>query len=107
LRHSIRGHGRRRKQAHDQDHDWIPIRRGRCKPCHQTFTFRPPFSPPCGHYSLIARSRALWSYFVEGRGLQAAAPPLKDPDRAADPSTLRRWFRQLDSSRPPFSALRL
>lgn len=106
LRHSIRGHGRRRKQAHDQDHDWIPIRRGRCKPCHQTFTFLPPFSPPYGHYSLIARSHALWSYFVEGRRLQAAAPPLKDPDRVADPSTLHRWFRQLDSSRPPFSALR-
>ena len=35
-----------------------------------------------------------------------AAPTVKDPDRVADPSTLRRWFRHLDSSRPPFSALR-
>jgi hypothetical protein len=25
---SIIGHGRRRKQVHDEDHDWIPIRRG-------------------------------------------------------------------------------
>jgi hypothetical protein len=24
----------------------------------------------------------------------------------ADPSTLRRWFRHLDSSQPPFSSLR-
>ena len=31
---------------------------------------------------------------------------LKDPDRVADPSTLRRWFRRLDSSQPPFSFLR-
>ena len=27
---SIVGHGRRRKQAHDEHHDWIGIRRGRC-----------------------------------------------------------------------------
>jgi len=31
---------------------------------------------------------------------------VKDPDRVADPSTLRRWFRSLDSSLPPFSYLR-
>ena len=29
---SIVGHGRRRKQAHDEHHDWISIRRGRCEP---------------------------------------------------------------------------
>ena len=38
--------------------------------------------------------------------MQAAAPVVKDPQRVADPSTLRRWFRRLDSSRPPFSCLR-
>ncbi len=51
-----------------------------------------------GHYSLIARSQALRCYFVEGCGWEAAAPAVKDPDRVADPSTLRRWFRSLDSS---------
>jgi hypothetical protein len=60
----------------------------------QDVTFLPPFSLPCGHYSLIARSQALRRYFLE------------DPDRVADPSTLRRWFRSLDSSQPPFSLLR-
>jgi hypothetical protein len=50
LRHSIVGHGRRSKQAHDQDHDWISVRRGRCQPCHQTFTFLPPFSLPYTHF---------------------------------------------------------
>jgi len=103
---SIIGHGRRRKQAHDQDHDWIPIRRGRCKPCHKTFTFLPQFSPPYGHYSLIARSQALRRRFVEGCSWEQAAPTVKDPDRVAAPSTLRRWFRSLDCSRPPFSCLR-
>jgi Domain of unknown function (DUF6431) len=43
---SIIGHGRRRKQAHDEDHDWIPIRRGLCNLCGKTFTLLPTFSPP-------------------------------------------------------------
>jgi hypothetical protein len=103
---SIVGHGRRRKQAHDEHHDWIRIRRGVCNRCGKTFTFLPPFSPPYGHYSLTARSQALCRHFVEGCGWEAAAPVVKDPDRVADPSTLRRWFRSLDSSRPPFSYLR-
>jgi len=103
---SIVGHGRRRKQAHDEHHDWIGIRRGLCNRCGKTFTFLPPFSPPYGHYSFIARSQALQRYFLEGRCWEDAAPTVKDPDRVADPSTLRRWFRNLDSSRPPFSALR-
>ena len=106
LQDSIIGHGRRRKQAHDQDHDWIGIRRGLCNLCGQTFTFLPPFSPPYSHYSLIARSQALRRYFVDGCSWEAAAPLFKDPHRVADASTLRRWFRSLDSSRPPFSFLR-
>jgi hypothetical protein len=80
LRDSIIGHGRRRKQAHDEDHDWIPIRRGLCNLCGKTFTFLPPFSPPYSHYSLIARSQALRRYFVERCGWEAAAPTLKDPN---------------------------
>jgi hypothetical protein len=44
---SIVGHGRRRKQAHDEHHDWIGIRRGLCNRCGKTFTFLPPFSPLC------------------------------------------------------------
>jgi hypothetical protein len=100
---SIVGHGRRRKQAHDEHHDWIGIRRGLCGLCGKTFTFLPPFSPPYGHYSHIARSQAVRRYFVEGCCWEDAAPAVKDPDRVADPSTLRRWFRSLDSPQPPFS----
>ena len=106
LQDSIVGHGRRRKQAHDEHHDWIGIRRGVCHLCGKTFTFLPPFSPPYGHYSFIARSQALQRHFLEGRSWEAAAPSVKDPDRVADPSTLRRWFHSLDSSQPPFSCLR-
>jgi hypothetical protein len=43
---------------------------------------------------------------MEGCSLEEAAPPVKDPHRVADPSTLRRWFQTLDSSRPLFSSLR-
>ena len=103
---SIIGHGRRRKQAHDEHHDWIGIRRGLCNRCGKTFTFLPPFSPPYGHYSFIARSQALHRHFVEGRSCEASAPTVQDPDRVTDPSTLRRWFGSLDSSQPPFSFLR-
>jgi hypothetical protein len=76
---SIVGHGRRRKQAHDEHHDWIGIRRGLCNRCGKTFTFLPPFSPPYGHYSFIARSQALQRYFLEGRCWEDAAPTVKDP----------------------------
>jgi hypothetical protein len=105
-RESIIGHGRRRKQAHDEEHDWISIRRGLCNLCKKTFTFLPRFSPPYTHYSLIARADALWHYFVEGRSWEAAAPVVQDPNRVPDPSTLRRWFQCLDISQPPFSFLR-
>jgi hypothetical protein len=95
---SIIGHGWRLKQAHDENHDWIRIRRGICKSCSQTFTFLPWFSPPYGHYSLVARSQALWGYFAERRSLDLAAPLVKDPNRVASASTLRSWFHPLDSS---------
>jgi hypothetical protein len=106
LRDTIIGHGRRRKQAHDESHDWIETRRGLCKRCEETFTFLPVFSLPYTQYSLLARSQALRRYFLEQGSWEGAVPPLKDPDRVPDPSTLRRWFHSLDSSRPAFSFLR-
>ena len=60
---AIIGHGRRRKQAHDENHDWIGIRRGLCKGCRKTVTFLPSFSLPYTHYSLIARGQALQRYY--------------------------------------------
>jgi hypothetical protein len=106
-RDSVIGHGRRRKQAHDESHDWITVRRGLCRPCRKTITFLPVFSLPYTHYSSIARSEALRRYFVEGCSWEAAATPVKDPDRIPHSRTLGRWFRALDSSQPPFSFLRL
>ena len=102
---SIIGHGRRRKQAHDEAHDWIRIRRGLCNRCHTTVTFLHRFSLPYTHYSLLARGQALQRRFLEHCTWEAAAPLVKDPDRVAAPATLRRWFGRLDSS-PSFSFLR-
>jgi hypothetical protein len=95
---SVIGHGRRRKQAHDESHDWIAIRRGFCNHCLKTITFLPAFSLPYTHYSLIARSQALELYFVAGHSLDLATPLVKDPNRVPAAATLRRWFRSLDSA---------
>jgi hypothetical protein len=105
-RDSIIGHGRRRKQAHDEDHDWIEIRRGCCNVCGTTFTFLPLFSLPYTHYSLLARCQALWRRFVQHCSWEESMPTLKDPDRLPDPSTLRRWAHGLNPSQPARSFLR-
>ncbi|MGH8415334.1 MAG: DUF6431 domain-containing protein [Gammaproteobacteria bacterium] len=105
-RDSIIGHGCRRKQAHDEHHDWIGIRRGRCPGCGKTFTFLPPLSLPYTHYSLLARSQALRRRFEKHRSWEESTPTLKDPDHLPDPSTLRRWARGLDVSQPAASFLR-
>jgi hypothetical protein len=102
---SIIGHGRRRKQAHDEHHDWIGIRRGRCPGCGKTFTFLPLLSPPYAQYSLLVRCQALRRRFVEACCWEEATPALKDPNRTPDPSTLRRWAQHLDRSQPALSFL--
>jgi hypothetical protein len=102
---SIIGHGRRRKQAHDEHHDWIGIRRGRCPGCGKTFTFLPLLSPPYTHYSLLARCQSLRRRFAEHCSWEEAMPTLKDPNRVPDPSTLRRWAHGLDRSQPALSFL--
>lgn len=103
---SIVGHGRRRKQAHDEHHDWIRVRRGRCVRCGRTFTFLPVFSLPYTHYSLLARCQALLLRFVEHCSFEKAAPKFKDADRVPDSSTVRRWSQGVDESQPALSFLR-
>jgi hypothetical protein len=91
---TIIGHGRRRKQAHDQQHDWIWIRRGRCVPCRKTFTVLPTWSPPYGHYSFRCRQEAFEPAGGSGSWEQSV-PGVKDPNRLPDPSTVRSWCWQL------------
>ena len=105
-RDSIVGHGHRRKQAHDEHHDWIAIRRGRCPICGTTFTFLPLFSLPYTHFSLFARCQALWQRLKEHCSWERASPKLKDSDRVPDASTIRRWSSGLDWSEPAVSFVR-
>ena len=91
---TIVGHGLRRKQAHDQRHDWIWIRRGRCRSCRKTFTILPVWSPPYTHYSLYCRQKA-WESQRGASSWEESVPDTKEPDRLPDPSTVRRWAEQL------------
>lgn len=104
---SIIGHGRRRKQAHDEHHDWIEILRGYCPGCGKTFTFLPLFSLPYTHYSLLARCQALRRRFVEHCCWEAATPTLLGPDCMPDPSTVRRWSYGLELLSSAASFLRM
>jgi hypothetical protein len=88
---SIIGHGQRRKQAHDEVHDVIRVRRGRCLPCHKTFTILPVWSSPSGHYSFHCRKQAAQRIEQPGSSWEQSIPSLADPARLPDPSTLRRW----------------
>lgn len=46
---------------------------------------------PGAAYTLFARQQAL-DRLAQGFSAEQAAPDCRDPDRIADPSTIRRWF---------------
>ncbi len=92
---SIIGHGRRLKQAHDERHARIWIRRGLCRPCQKTFTVLPDWSPPAGIYSLHCRQQA-WELLCRcGSSWERSIPDVADASRSPDPSTVRRWAGRL------------
>ena len=88
--HTIIGHGRRYRQAHDEHHEHIWVRRGVCHPCGKTFTILPDWLAPAAPFSLHCRQQACES-IAAGASVEQAAPHCQDPSRLPDPSTLRRW----------------
>jgi hypothetical protein len=92
---TIIGHGRRLKQAHDDRHAQIRIRRGRCRPCQKTFTVLPDWSPPSGIYSLHCRQQAWELLRRSDSGWERSIPDVADASRSPDPSTVRRWAGRL------------
>lgn len=88
------GHGWRERQMRDANHTWIRIQRGICKLCHRTLTMLPDWSVPGGHYSLSARQQAARLAGDSPRTVEQCVPDSADPDHAADPSTVRRWFQR-------------
>ena len=91
--HTIIGHGRRLRQAHDDRHERIWVRRGFCRPCNQTFTVLPDWLAPSASFSLRCRQQAC-EHIAAGASVEQAAPDCKDPSRSPDPSTLRRWAQR-------------
>ena len=87
---TIIGHGRRHRQAHDDRHDLIWVRRGICHFCHLTFTVLPRALVPSAPFSLRCRHLAC-DRIAAGEPIEQAAPHCLDPSRSPDPSTLRRW----------------
>jgi Domain of unknown function (DUF6431) len=97
---SVIGHGWRRRQAHDARHTWIRVPRGICKLCNRTVTMLPDWLVPGGHYSLTARQQAAQLLSEPQCAVEECVPDSADPDRYADPSTVRRWWqRRLESLR--------
>jgi Domain of unknown function (DUF6431) len=87
---AVVGHGRRVRAPHDVLHDSIRVRRGFCNHCNHTLTVLPAGCVPRAPYSLAARKQAM-DRLAGGGTLEQAAPDCRDPDRIADPSTIRRW----------------
>jgi hypothetical protein len=90
---TIIGHGKRLRQAHDDVHASMWIRRGRCPRCKKTFTVLPDWLVPFGHYGLRCRQQAC-EQIAAGDSAEQATPHCKDPARLPDPSTLRRWIKR-------------
>jgi hypothetical protein len=91
--HTISGHGRRLRPAHDDRQERIWVRRGICGPCGKTFTILPDWLAPSGHYTLRCRQQAC-ERIAAGDSAEQAAPFCKDPTRLPDPSTVRRWAQR-------------
>jgi hypothetical protein len=79
--------GHRRKQAHDEHHDWIGIRRGRCVDCGKTFTFLPLLS-------LLTRITACW------RAARHCSCALRDIVRGKSRSCWRDFTGEDDANAP-------
>jgi len=88
--YTIIGHGQRLRQAHDDRHERIWVRRGICHPCSRTFTILPDWLAPSAPFTLRCRQQACES-IAAGASVDQAAPHSQDPSRSPDPSTLRRW----------------
>ena len=87
---TIIGHGRRFRQANDDRHQRIWVRRGICHPCRKTFTILPEWLLPFAHFTLRCRQQAC-ERISAGDVAEQAAPHCRDPSRLPDPATVRRW----------------
>jgi hypothetical protein len=73
LNYTIIGHGRRSRQAHDDPHERIWVRRGFCPPCNKAFTVLPDWLVPSALFSLRCREQAC-EHIAAGDSVEQAAP---------------------------------
>ena len=85
--------GQRIRLAHDDRHEHIRVRRGRCLPCRKTFTILPDWLAPFGHYSLRCRQQTC-ERIAAGVAVEQAAPDCLDVTRSPDATTVRRWAQR-------------
>jgi hypothetical protein len=90
---TIIGHGQRLRQAHDDHHERIWVRRGICRPCQKTFTILPDWLVPWAPFSLHCRQQA-GARLAAGDAADQAVPHCRDPSRLPDPSTVRQWAQR-------------
>ena len=90
---TIIGHGRRLRSAHDEWHERIWVRRGRCGPCRTTFTVLPDWLAPFGQYSLHCRQQTC-ERIAEGHSAEQAGADCKESSRCPDSSSVRRWAQR-------------
>ena len=84
--HTIIGHGRRLRQAHDDSHEQVWIRRGICRTCHKTFTILPQWLVPSARFTLHCRQQAC-ECIAAGHSVEQAVP--------LPYSAIVDWFRTL------------
>ena len=91
---TIIGHGRRLRQAHDDQHERIWVRRGICRPCGKTFTDLARLAGAVRRTSALRCRQQACERIAAGDSAEQAAPHCKDPSRLPDPSTVRRWAQR-------------
>ena len=84
---TIIGHGRRRKQAHDEQHDWIWVRRGRCPRARRPS----PFCPPGRRRTATTATTAARQAWDARQRKATRRRTARTPRDCRIDSTLRRW----------------
>jgi len=88
---TIIGHGRRLRQANDDKHQRVWVRRGICRSCRQTFTILPERLIPFAPFTLRCRKQAC-DRISAGDVAEHAAPHCRDPSRLPDPDMTMRYL---------------
>ena len=71
------------RQAHDERHEHIWVRRGICHPCGKTFTIMPDWPGAGGCLLVCCAGSRLVESIAAGDSVEQAAPHCQDPSALA------------------------